>query len=63
MLVEYVKFLATCELDLVCTAVLLWLAFEATSMRSGDFTLSERARIVLMQYLGLLTTLFKYAAV
>ena len=62
MLVQYVKFLATCKLDLVGAPVLLRLAFELSCVGTRNFALGERARIVLMQHLCL-DTLIKYAAV
>ena len=53
MLVQNVKFLATCKLDLVGAPVLLRLTFELSPVSTRNFSLGERARIVLMQDLCL----------
>ena len=63
MLVQNMKFLSTCKLDLVCTAVGLLVFDSLRPVLARDFSLGEGTRVVLVHSIRWRLTLFKDAIV
>ena len=63
MLVQNMKFLSTCKLDLVCTAVGLLVFDSLRPVLARDFSLGEGSRIVLVHFISWGLTVLKYAIV